>query len=438
MVTFTERSLLAIGVSLLLVSSLTLAADPPTSSRFTFGAGKAVPGFTAVAVGDTYNKDPGRLWGFEDLPVTKGHAKDVAAKSGDPVAAGYVTSDNRPFYFSVAVPEGNYKVTVTAGSPDGPTDLTVKAELRRLMVEHLHVEAGRTARSSFVVNVRTPAYPGGRVSLKQPRETTDEAWAWDEKLTLEFNGPHPNVCAVEIERVDVPTVFLLGDSTMCDQSKEPWNSWGQMFPRFFQADIAVANHAESGETVASSLAAHRFDKVWSLMKKGDYLIFAYGHNDMKGDNLSSYIQDYHRILQQTKAKGGVPIVVSSVERMSGAAGNTLGSYPDAARQVAGEEHVAFIDLHAKSQIFYQALGKDDLHLAFAFANNKQDGTHHDNYGSYEISALVLQGLRDAKIEDLTKHIQVDVPVFDPARPLKPGDFKMPLSAFYDGVRPPGD
>jgi hypothetical protein len=50
----------------------------------------------------------------------------------------------------------------------------------------------------------------------------------------------------------------------------------------------------------------------------------------------------------------------------------------------------------------------------------------------------LQGLRDAKIADLTKHIKDDVPPFDPAKPLKPADFKLPLSAFYDGTRPQGD
>ena len=54
-----------------------------------------------------------------------------------------------------------------------------------------------------------------------------------------------------------------------------------MLPRFFQPDIAVANHGESGETIAGSLGAHRFDKVFSLIKPGDYLFVQFGHNDMK-------------------------------------------------------------------------------------------------------------------------------------------------------------
>src|SRR6185436_20223148 len=95
---------------------------------------------------------------------------------------------------------------------------------------------------------------------------------WDRKLTLEFNGTRPCVCAVEIESApEIPTVFVLGDSTVCDQPLEPWNSWGQMLPRFFGPDVAIANHAQSGESLKSSLGAHRLDKVLSAMKSGDYL-----------------------------------------------------------------------------------------------------------------------------------------------------------------------
>ena len=90
----------------------------------------------------------------------------------------------------------------------------------------------------------------------------------------------------------MPTVFLLGDSTVCDQPAEPWNSWGQMLPRFFKPEIAVANHSESGETVADSLRAQRFEKIFSLMKPGDYLFVQFGHNDMKAtrDQLAGTLQ----------------------------------------------------------------------------------------------------------------------------------------------------
>ena len=66
------------------------------------------------------------------------------------------------FAFSFRVPEeGNYKVTVALGDAQESTT-TVKAELRRLMLEQIHVAPGASATHSFLVNVRTPKNSGRR------------------------------------------------------------------------------------------------------------------------------------------------------------------------------------------------------------------------------------------------------------------------------------
>ena len=227
----------------------------------------------------------------------------------------------------------------------------------------------------------------------KPREKTNEWWAWDDKLTLEFNGTHPALQSLEIEKAAVPTVFLLGDSTVCDQPAEPWNSWGQMLPRFFKPDIAIANHAESGETIAGSLSAHRFDKVFSLMKPGDYLFLQFGHNDMKSratNALEQYSEDFKRVIAETRAKGGTPVLVTSMERKAGVEAPTLMGYPDAVRTVAKEGKCALIDLNAMSVVLYRALGTN---IGQAF----QDPTHHNNYGSYELAQCVVAGIQQAKL-----------------------------------------
>jgi len=93
---------------------------------------------------------------------------------------------------------------------------------------------------------------GGEVLLKE-RELTSEFINWDEKLTLEFNGGHPSVRDPgDHARNGRYSRFPTGDSTVCDQPKEPWNSWGQMLPRFFNDRVAIANHAQSGESLRSS------------------------------------------------------------------------------------------------------------------------------------------------------------------------------------------
>jgi lysophospholipase L1-like esterase len=358
--------------------------------------------------------------------------------------SGFVSSD-KPFYFSIAEPEGNYKVTVTLGDLAGESDTTVKAELRRLMLQDIKTTSGQIITRSFVVNVRTPEYPGGKVHLKAPRENTTEAWAWDDKLTLEFNGSRPCVRSITVEKVDVPTVFLLGDSTVCDQPGEPYASWGQMLPRFFKPDIAVSNNAESGETLRTSEGAHRLDKVLSLVKPGDYVLIQYGHNDMKSkdpDAVATYKATLKNWAEKIRHKGGIPVLITSMNRHTftgNTVTNSLREYPQMVREAAKEEDVPLIDLNAMSKTLYEALGPTESIALFEHApgSSKFDATHHSPYGACELAKCVIQGIRDDKL-DLAKHILDDVPVFDPAKPDTQQQVQIPTSPAVTSVRPLGD
>lgn len=209
-------------------------ATHKASHSFDFGPGKAVPGHIQVLDDQIYTKERG--YGFE--PGAKISCVDRGG--ANPLRRDFCTSD-KPFFFSVAVPDGNYLVTLTLGDAQGESTTTVKAELRRLVLEKEHTSAGGFVTRSFVVNIRTPKIRGrGEVRLKD-REKTMEFWAWDEKLTLEFNNVQPAIAALTITRAEnIPTVYLLGDSTVCDQPREPYSSWGQMLTRFFKPGIAVA------------------------------------------------------------------------------------------------------------------------------------------------------------------------------------------------------
>jgi len=405
---------------LLCIAALAVAnagAQEKTSFQFAFGNGKPALGWTRVFATNAYSDTTG--YGFEP-------GASVA------VSDGCITSTN-PFYFSVKLPEGNYRVTVTLGDKAGESTTTIKAELRRLMLEAVSTAPGMTVTRSFIVNLRVPQIANGSEVRLKPREKTTERWDWDDKLTLEFNGTRPSLVTLEIEKADVPTVFILGDSTVCDQPAEPWNSWGQMLPRFFQPDIAIANHAESGETIASSLGAHRFDKVFSLMKPGDYLFLQFGHNDMKSratNALGHYAGDFKRVVEETRVRGGIPVLVTSMERKSGVEQPTLMGYPDAVREVAKEENCALIDLNAMSVVFYTALGTN---IGKAF----QDGTHHNNYGSYELAKCVVEGIQQDKLP-LAKFIVGDFGNFDPAKPDDVNKFEMPVSPNVSVVKPLGN
>jgi lysophospholipase L1-like esterase len=404
--------------------------------RFDFGPGRLKPGHTRVLPSNVYTKEAG--YGFE--PGAAVRCEDRGG--GDALRADFCTAD-QPFYFSAALPEGNYDVTVTFGDRAGETETTVKAELRRLMVEGVRTARGRFETRTFTVNVRAPRIATGvEVKLKE-RERTMEAWAWDEKLTLEFNGSRPTVCAVEIKRNDAaPTLFLLGDSTVTDQPREPYNSWGQMLTRFFRPGLAVANHAESGESLRSSLGARRLEKVLSLIKPGDYLFIQFGHNDEKerGEGVgafTTYKASLRRYVADARGKGATVVLLTPMHRRTfdpaGRITDSHGDYDDAVRQVAKEDGVPLIDLHSMSKPFYEAMGPEESKKAFA----PGDGTHHNNYGSYELARCVVEGIRAGGL-GLSKYLTKDVTAFDPSRPDPLAGFKIPASPLNTEVKPLGN
>ncbi|MEO6724942.1 MAG: rhamnogalacturonan acetylesterase [Blastocatellia bacterium] len=390
------------------------------------------------------NFGEGLMIGTQVLPTTlyskeRGYGFEPGASIVN--ATGGVSSE-KPFFFSVALPEGNYRVQISLGDLKEATSTTVKAELRRLMLEKVETAPGKSASPVFTVNVRTPQISGGGEVRLKDRERTSEWWAWDEKLTLEFNGPHPSIKAISIHEAYVPTIYLLGDSTVCDQPSEPYNSWGQMLTRFFTPDVAVANHAESGESLRSSLGAHRLDKVLSLIKPGDYLFIQYGHNDMKekGEGVgafTTYKSDLKTFVAEARKRGATPVLVTSMNRRtfdaSGKITNSLGDYPEAVRQLAKDEKVALIDLNAMSKTLYEALGPEKSGALF----KEGDGTHHSNYGSYELARCVVEGIKQSKLE-LAYYLWLDVPSFDPKKPDSFDSFNMPASPRGTTVKPLGN
>ncbi len=395
--------------------------------KFDFGALKANEGYIPISCDMFYNEELG--YGFEPGSIVE----QISRVDGDGINKDFITS-NRPFFFSVKLPEGNYKLKIVLGDMERETNTTVKAELRRVMFDNVATKPGKFVTCEIVVNIRTPDLPDGQQVKLLDREKTNEVIAWDDKLTLEFNGSRPCVSALEIELVDdIPTIYILGDSTVCDQLNEPWTSWGQMLTKFFKPDIAVANHAESGESVRSSIEAKRFDKIWSLIKKGDYLLIQYGHNDQKSKDanaLSVYRADLLDIVRKTRELGATPVLITSVERKAGVAKDTLGEYPAIVRDVAEKTETAMIDLHKNSKVLYKALG-DDIGKAF------QDGTHHNAYGSCQLAQCVVQGLIDNNLK-LSVSIIDDFDGYDPAKPDSAYAFFVPVTPRISFQKPLGN
>ncbi|MBN1783157.1 rhamnogalacturonan acetylesterase [bacterium] len=413
-------------------------ASGPLHLKFDFGAGQQAPGYIQVLPDMKYSNDPGYGLYCDSTVVS------VERNMDDALRGDFLTGENA-FIFAVDVPEGNYNVIVTLGDWENESITTIKAESRRLMCERVHTAAGEFKDVEFTTNVRYSRIDSNESVKLKSREAGHPDW--DNRLTVEFNNSRPCVCALEIvQTTEAVTVFLAGNSTVTDQQFEPWASWGQMLPRFFQpGKMAVANHAESGEALKSFVHENRLKKIMNTIRPGDYLFIQFGHNDQKKES-AAYVEpfggykDYlKQFIDQARRKGANPVLVTPVCRRrfdeNGRIVNTHGDYPEAMRKTAQEEAVPLIDLFEMSAVLFESLGIEGSKHAFvhypagSFPGQEEalkDDSHFNNYGAYQLSKCIVEGIRASHLE-IEKYLLHDLPAYDPGHPDAFDDWDLPVS-----------
>lgn len=224
----------------------------------------------------------------------------------------------------------------------------------------------------------------------------------------------------------VITIFMIGDSTMADKNltgENPERGWGQMLPGYLSEDIRVDNHAQNGRSSKSFIDEGRWDKVLSLIKKGDYVFIQFGHNDEKPkadrhtDPGTTFDANLSRFVNETRAKGGIPVLFNSIVRRNfGAAAeliDTHGAYLDSPRNVAKELNVPFIDMNKITHDLVEGLGPDASTKLFvwvtpntvpAIPKGREDNTHLNIYGGRVIAALTVDVIAKT-IPELAQYVR---------------------------------
>ena len=362
-------------------------------------------------------------------------------------------SATKPTYFSIKLPEGNYQIEVVMGSTERQSNITIKAESRRLMLDQLSIKKGKPVTKVFNVNVRTPKIDDNQnVSLKDREK---DIFNWDDKLTLEFLGDI-NIQSIKITPKDnLTVVYLAGDSTVTDQDVEPWASWGQFITNYFDDSVVVANYAVSGSALSSFKGGNRLKKILSLIKKGDYLFVEFGHNDekIKGEGNSawgSYSTLLAEFVQAARDKGAIAVLVTPTQRRAfnenGTLKETHGDFPAAMRSVAQKNNVALIDVTKMTTELYEVWGDEPSRKAFVqYPANTfpgqvkalEDNTHFNSFGANEIALCVVKGIRELDIP-LKKQIQKEVPNYNPKKPNYFSSWTLPMSDRFEITKPDGN
>lgn len=138
-------------------------------------------------------------------------------------------------------------------------------------------------------------------------------------------------------RADKPvvTIFMIGDSTMANKKMDggnPERGWGMVLPGFFSEDVRIDNHAVNGRSSKSFISEGRWEKVISKVKKGDYVFIQFGHNDEKTDSTrhtdpgTTFDDNLRRFVNETRAKGGIPVLFNSIVRRNFVQPKDAGKY----------------------------------------------------------------------------------------------------------------
>jgi lysophospholipase L1-like esterase len=259
----------------------------------------------------------------------------------------------------------------------------------------------------------------------------------------------------------ISRIFIVGDSTA-----SPFND-PYYIPRFgFGTKVqdylnpkkaAVVNLAVSGRSSKNFITDSGSGKNYTLLKenirKGDYLLIAFGHNDEKlederytnpngnkdeaGSFQNSLYENYVKLAQDA---GAVPVLVTPIVRLNkdgkyegnsvhvtkGSSEFSGGDYPQAIRDLGSEIKVTVVDQTENTKALYEKIGGEakKFHAQTGSKEGSLDTTHLNAYGASVIAKMLVEDLakKDKAFKKLTK--KSAVPKYD-LEALKNPDFVEP-------------
>lgn len=237
---------------------------------------------------------------------------------------------------------------------------------------------------------------------------------------------------------DRPTLYIIGDSTVRNSMTNGQWGWGTLISEFLDSSkIAVSNQAMAGRSTRTFIKEKRWDNVLSTLKKGDFVMMQFGHNEgskpdtskagyrgvLKGvteDSVSltwadgnieivhSYGWYLKKFIKDAKVKGAIPIVCSMIPRNEFREGKVMRSDKDFgkwAKEAAEQAGAFFVDLNSITSDKYDAMG--DVAVKAFFPG---DHTHTNEAGARVNAQSVISGLRALPNCPLLNFIQFNLPV----------------------------
>jgi lysophospholipase L1-like esterase len=209
-------------------------------------------------------------------------------------------------------------------------------------------------------------------------------------IALTMPGGGLNVAQFPGEHV---RIALVGDSTVAEGG-----GWGPGFRDAFGADVEVVNLAQNGRSSKSYLAEGFWPRA--LAAHPQYVLIQFGHNDNPGkgpdretDPATTYRANLTRYIDEARAAGAIPILVTSIVRRNLTAdGHVVADanvpYVEEVRRLGAARHVLVMDMYALTLRQCESLGAAGCNaLGATTAAGTLDTTHLNPHGQKEVGAI---------------------------------------------------
>jgi len=232
-----------------------------------------------------------------------------------------------------------------------------------------------------------------------------------------------------------PSLYIIGDSTVKNGSGNGADSlwgWGSFMEKYIDTTkIDIQNHAIGGRSSRTFLTDGRWDKIMQTLKKGDYIMIQFGHNDggalddtsrargtLKGagndsteifnpirkikETVHSYGWYMRKYTNEAKAKGATVIICSPIPRSDFDDKGKIGvdKYAAWAKEVAIQTDAYFIPLNDLVIAEYEKIG-----VAATKSYFPKDHTHTNKEGAHLNAQLVIKGLQQLKGCKLNNYVK---------------------------------
>lgn len=215
-----------------------------------------------------------------------------------------------------------------------------------------------------------------------------------------------------------PTLWVVGDSTAAEFQDNTYYSprygWGTQLGQYFTG-INIQNLAVSGTSSKSYLETVQYGHLLQNMKKDDYLLIGFGHNDERAElgrytnpngsvSIVGSFQNYlfDKYIQEARERGVTPILCTPIVRRdrgnnyTGESGHITsdvkneegtfpgGDYAKAIKKLGVGKSVPVLDLTARTKDVYERLGADGVKNRHAWTSQREvsiDNTHTNLYGA---------------------------------------------------------